>query len=1015
MHRLSRIALVASSCLLLWAATAPAAHIDAELKKLLEDKARGEIIPVLMVFPDQPDLEDFEVQLDGATPQKRRKSAIAALKRQARKAQSDAWEILEDPGTPGDLAYAEMLYFSNAIAFGGDRDVILAVAQAGDKRAEDAILYHDRDMELLTGLRGADGGMKSARGDTAWSLAYVNVPEVWELGYTGSGITVGHIDTGVDLAHPDLRHRVWINAGEVPGNGIDDDGNGFVDDYNGWDFGDNDNDPTDDASNAGHGTHTAGTVVGDGTLGTSTGAAPGASLLPVKIFASDGSSTLGRIWAAQQYCIENGCRIITMSLGLKGDIPAAYMRNDRFNAEAIRAAGVILFNSAGNYHDEFAPPLELGMTARIPAPWNTLPVPPSSLGGVITVGATGHRSDNVYQASSHGPADWSDVDPWFDWPYEPGPGLIKPDVTAPGAGIVSLQPMPAGYSGETWSGTSMSTPLVAGVAALMLEKNPTLSPAGIDSLLEMTARDLGSPGKDAVYGSGCVDALAAVTAVPGDLMPDLSEVSFLPDPEYDGVLDPGELAAAVFELRNAGIVDATGVTGHLTINANPYVAVQDGVAQFPNIAAGLTGRNLIDPFVLAVSPVAPHGYSFTMTLILSTNEGFERIFEVKSYLGLPEHRTLDRGNVFLTATSRGSLGYVTDSQLAGQGAGLNGGPSALFLGSFWAGSGSDYVCNNDFTATGADPAEWRTRLQPTGNVQALVNSDGMQTFVSAFNDSGHTSPRGIGVALTARSWAENNRSDVIQLDYVITNNGSAYFAGYHAGLFIDWDVIDTFGNVGGIDDQTRSVWIGMPGSRVFGMALVGDVPLANLTLVDNDTYVYPASHVTDAHKYGLLNGAIHTPSVDEPTDLSALLSVGPLNLDPGQQVRVTFLVAYGDNVEDFLANVRAGGASGSQTTAVGEPQLPMAPLALGQNVPNPFNPITSIEFGLPRAGDVNLSVYDLGGRLVRTLISGQIAAGQHTTRWDGRNDRGTQASSGIYLYRLTTPEGTLSRKMMLVK
>jgi len=1014
MHRNIRIALVALVVAVAWASLASAAHIDAELKKLLDEKTRSEIIPVLMVFPEQPEMDDFEVQLDGSTPQKRRRSAIAALKRKARKAQSDAWEILDDPDVPGELAYAEMLYFANAIAFGGDRDVILAVAEAGNKRVDDAILFHDRDMDLLSGLRGAGDGLKAARGDTVWSLKYVNAPEVWDLGYSGAGILVGHIDTGVDLGHPDLRDRLWINAGEVADNGLDDDGNGYVDDLNGWDFGDEDNDPTDDASNAGHGTHTAGTVVGDGTLGISTGAAPGATLLPVKIFTSGGSSTLGRIWAAQQYCIENGCRVITMSLGLKGDIPPAYMRNDRFNAEAIRAAGVILFNSGGNNHTEFAPPLELGMTARIPAPWNELPVAASSLGGVITVGATGHRSDNTYAASSQGPADWADVDPWFDWPYMPGPGLIKPDVTAPGAGIQSLLPMPVGYSGETWSGTSMSTPLVAGVAALMLEKNPTLSPAGIDSLLELTARDLGAAGKDVIYGSGCVDALAAVTAVPGDLMPDLSSAAFLPDPGHDGVLDPGELAAAVFDLRNAGVIEATGVSGHLTVNANPFVSVQDSDAQFPNIRAGFSGRNIIDPFVLAVSPMAPHGYSFTMTLTVVTEEGFERVFDVKSYLGLPEHRTLDRGDVYLSATSRGSLGFVTDSQIAGSGMGLKGGPSALFLGSFWAGGGVSYVCNNDFTASGADPAEWQARQAPTGNVEVLVDSDEMQTFVMAFNDSGHTHPRGVGVTLTARSWADEEIDDVIQLDYVITNHGSGYFGAYYSGLFVDWDVIDTFGNVGGIDADSRSVWVGMPGSRVFGMALVGAAPLANLTVVDNNEYVYPASHVIDPHKYGLLNGNIHVPAIDEPTDLSALISVGPLALDPGQQVRVTFLLAHGANVADFLDNVRAAGATGNTTTGV-EPTLPAAPLALGQNTPNPFNPITSIDFGLPRAGAVNLAVYDLSGRLVRTLLTGDVDAGQHSVRWNGRNDRGAQAASGIYLYRLTTPEGSLSRKMMLVK
>ena len=68
--------------------------------------------------------------------------------------------------------------------------------------------------------------------------------------------------------------RLWVNPGENPGNGIDDDGNGFIDDINGWDFGDEDNDPNDDSADPGHGTHTAGTVAGDGTGGTLTGVAP---------------------------------------------------------------------------------------------------------------------------------------------------------------------------------------------------------------------------------------------------------------------------------------------------------------------------------------------------------------------------------------------------------------------------------------------------------------------------------------------------------------------------------------------------------------------------------------------------------------------------------------------------------------------------------------------------------------------------------------------------------------------
>lgn len=1018
MVRSVRIAAGGLLLLAAWATAAAAAHIDADLKKVLDQKSRDEIIPVLMVFPESPELEDLELMLNGATPKKRRDSAIAALKRQARKAQSDAWEILDDPDLPGDLAYAELLYFSNSIAFGADREVILAVAGEEDKSATAPILFLDKEFSLLSDAIRVPGedGLKSAREDTTWNLSYVRIPEVWnELGFTGEGILIGHIDTGVDLTHPDLRSRVWVNPGEVIGNGVDDDGNGHVDDMHGWDFGDNDNDPTDDASNAGHGTHTAGTVVGDGALGVQTGAAPGARLLPVKVFTSTGTSSLGRLWAAQQYCVEQGCRIITMSLGLKGDVPAPYLRNDRYNAESIRAAGVAFFNSAGNEHGQYSPPLELSMTARIPAPWHRTPVAPSSLGGVISVGATGFRSDEVYHAASHGPAGWDQIDPWHDWPYIPGPGLIKPDLTAPGQGIRSLLPMPQGYSGEAWSGTSMATPLVAGVAALMLEKNPTLSPAGIDSLLELTARDRGPVGKDVAYGAGIIDAYAAVAAVPIDLQPNLSEAVFVADPGGNGVLDRGELAATLFEVRNAGLVDATGVVGYLTIDENPHVGVQNGMVSFPAVAAGASAANVLDPFVLAVSPAAPEGYTFNMNLTITTAEGFERSFTAEGILGLPEYRTHDRSDVFLTVTSRGSLGYLTDSQSVGDGMGLLGWPNSLFISSLWAGTGADDVCNSDLTANGADPADWVPRLDPTGNVQVVTDTAQEQVFAMAFTDAGHPTPRGVSVSLTSRAWATPERSDVIKLDYLITNTGDTALTGYHAGLFVDWDVMDSLGNIGGVDAERQAVWIGLPGGPACGMAVVGDVPVSNLTLIDNIEYVYPMSRVTDHHKAQFLTGALSEASVSELTDLSALAAVGPLDLGPGAQVRVSILVACGASLEELLDSfVAAGGHDGSAVTAV-QPQLPRPTLALGQNSPNPFNPSTRIQFTLPVAGEATLAVYDLGGRLVRTLLDGRQDAGEHAVRWDGRNDDGGQAASGMYLYRLTTADGTLARKMLLVK
>ena len=109
-------------------------------------------------------------------------------------------------------------------------------------------------------------------GASDWNLNAINAPEVWARGYTGSGVVVAVIDSGVDYRHPELANNMWVNSGEIAGNGRDDDGNGYVDDYRGWDFADNDNNPLDIH---GHGTHVAGIIAaakdGAGTTGVASG------------------------------------------------------------------------------------------------------------------------------------------------------------------------------------------------------------------------------------------------------------------------------------------------------------------------------------------------------------------------------------------------------------------------------------------------------------------------------------------------------------------------------------------------------------------------------------------------------------------------------------------------------------------------------------------------------------------------------------------------------------------------
>ncbi len=90
-------------------------------------------------------------------------------------------------------------------------------------------------------------------------------------------------------------------------------------------------------------------------------------------------------------------------------------------------------------------------------------------------------------------------------------------------------------------------------------------------------------------------------------------------------------------------------------------------------------------------------------------------------------------------------------------------------------------------------------------------------------------------------------------------------------------------------------------------------------------------------------------------------------------------------------------------------------LALYANHPNPFNPETAIGFHMPRAGEVSLRVYDIEGRLVRTLVEGEFGAGRHEALWNGKDGTGRAVGSGMYMYELKAMGETLTRSMLLVK
>ncbi|MDJ0557001.1 MAG: S8 family serine peptidase [Microcoleaceae cyanobacterium MO_207.B10] len=292
-------------------------------------------------------------------------------------------------------------------------------------------------------------------GGNQWGIDVIKAPEVWDQGFQGDGIVVAIIDTGVDYTHPELIGQMWTNSGEIPNNNIDDDGNGYIDDFQGWDFVDNDNDPMDQD---GHGTHIAGTVAArrDG-VGT-TGVAPNAQIMSVRVLDDQGEGKVSNGIKAIRYAVDNGADVINLSSGGRS-LVTNEIETIRYAAER----GVVFVSAAGN--DNLNSPDYPAQLAREQG---------------IAVGSIDRnlKFSNFSNKAGNQP---------LDYVLAPGGNGVPED-----AGDI-YAPVPFSITGNFYSffaGTSMATPHVTGVVALVKQANPSLSVDAIENIIVGTANSV---------------------------------------------------------------------------------------------------------------------------------------------------------------------------------------------------------------------------------------------------------------------------------------------------------------------------------------------------------------------------------------------------------------------------------------------------------------------------------------------------------------------------------------------
>ena len=623
--------------------------IEPELQNVLNQKG-DEMIGVNIIFKSQIDYDILRNVAKNITDKKVRRDALVdELKLFAEKEQAEVMSILDAEAKSMNVADIRSQWMTNYINCKASRDVIYLLSQHPDVM----LIGLDQEKNMLWNEKVEKA--EQSKGTLTENITKINADDVWEIGYTGNGVIVAVIDTGVNYNHIDLADHLWDGGAEFPNHG-----------YNTYD---NNNDPMDHFS---HGTHCAGTVCGDGTSGTSTGIAPDATLMCVKALSDEGTGSAYTIQAGMEWAIEHNADVLSLSLG----VPTAtisektLLRNTCVTAMELGVVASVACGNEGNMQWMNPIPDNVRVPGSCPPPWlhpDQADVNPGGLSCVVSVGAVNYY-DAAADFTSHGPVTWQSTD-YADYAYQPGIGLIRPDVCAPGVNIVSLD-FASNDGFATMSGTSMACPAVAGTMALMLEKKPNLTPADVSMILETTAQQL-TPNKSNVTGSGRIDALAAIEAVTSG---DFRFVNYIinDNNEENGNsnanLNPLEQVKLNVTFNNDSDVAYNNVTAVLRIN-NIMVRIEDSIAQINSIGANET-INIVDEFEFIVDETVQIGSSlgFDVYFYDENNEsiGSFRI-PVKVYGKQLEYSSViikndDNGNGILEAGETADFGVVFNNK-----------------------------------------------------------------------------------------------------------------------------------------------------------------------------------------------------------------------------------------------------------------------------------------------------------------------------------------------------------------
>lgn len=806
-----------------------------------------------------------------------------------------------------------------------------------------------------------------------YALTKIRAFDAWSITEGDPNVVVGIVDTGVNWMHPDLYGNIWHNPNwqtdtQYPGDSI------------GWDFGGTngtpDNNPEEDFGPPDeHGTHVAGIVaaIANNEIGIA-GVAPRCKIMAVKASEKDMTDPStgepyivygfeGIIWAA-----DHGAKIINCSWGGVG-----YSQYEQDVINYATQKGALVVAAAGNDHSQ---------------EFDT----PAYYDNVLSVAAT----------------DESDYATGFtNYSY-------NVSVSAPGLNIIST------WGTDTYtylSGTSMASPCAAGVAALVASLHSDYTSQQILEQVRVSSDNIDAlnPLYAQMLGYGRVDAYGALTvSSPGVMLSDIT-LSDSIGGNNDGVFTDGE-TVSVSGIATDWLQPTTNL--HLALTtSDSFVTIVNGDVQIGALGTAGTYSLSANPLSFRVDQGTPDGH--VATFIVEITDGNYKDYKAFTVLLNPIFRDLNANNIATTVTAKGNIGF-NDYPNNSQGTGFVYVPdndSILFEGAFMAATSASHVVDvaRDSTANEED-----NDFQPVGLVS--VQTPGPvadQESISMFDDSSATSNRiGIRVTLHTYAYKSDSTNDFILLQYTIHNLNAVGISNFFAGLFLDWDIgPNGADNIATFDSSYQLGYAynntGTPPTYA-GCALISGGKV-NYTAIDNASSAsgiyngFTKQHKWEAMSEGTIN------SYAGPSDISMVVSGGPVTIAPGADTVMTFILAAGHGLQDLRKAVNvAREFNGIPTGVISNPPIPTF-AKLYQNYPNPFNPTTVISFALNEQSRVTIDVYNVIGQKVMTLADGAYPAGgpyRLTLTSDG-------LSSGVYFVKMVATSNSQNyvqtRKIVVLK